>query len=63
MGKRLDGREYEELRWQTPETVAQFRFLEWTSNDHLRHASFLGLRNDKEARSIIKEQLSSDASG
>lgn len=41
--------------WLPPEAVAQFRFLEWTPNDHLRHASFVGLRDDKDPRAVIKE--------
>jgi ATP-dependent DNA ligase len=36
--------------------VAQIEFLEWTENDHLRHSKFVGLRDDKEARSVGKEQ-------
>jgi bifunctional non-homologous end joining protein LigD len=42
-----------------PELVAQIEFLEWTESDHLRHSNFGGLREDKDARTIvtiIKEQ-------
>jgi bifunctional non-homologous end joining protein LigD len=35
--------------------VAQIRFVEWTGDDHLRHAAFLGLRDDKRAREDRKE--------
>ena len=41
--------------WLRPEAVAQFRFLEWTPNDHLRHASFVALREDKDPRTVVKE--------
>ena len=41
--------------WLRPETVAQFRFLEWTPDDRLRHPSFVGMREDKEPRAVIKE--------
>ncbi len=41
--------------WLQPETVAQFRFLEWTPADHLRHVSFVGLREDKEPQEVVKE--------
>lgn len=41
--------------WLHPEVIAQFRFLEWTSNDHLRHASFVALREDKDPRAVFKE--------
>jgi len=41
--------------WIRPEAVAQIEFLEWTDGDHLRHAKFAGLREDKDARSVTKE--------
>ena len=41
--------------WLRPEAVAQFRFLEWTPSDHLRHASFVGIREDKAAQDVMKE--------
>lgn len=41
--------------WLRPDAVAQFRFLEWTPSDHLRHASFVALREDKDPRTVIKE--------
>ena len=42
--------------WVRPELVAQIDFLEWTDGDHLRHSKFVGLRNDKDARLVVKEQ-------
>jgi bifunctional non-homologous end joining protein LigD len=44
-----------EMRWLKPKLVAQIRFVEWTSDTHLRHAAFLGLRSDKTAREIRRE--------
>jgi len=41
--------------WLQPELVAQIDFLEWTDSDHLRHSKFVGLREDKDAREVIKE--------
>jgi len=35
--------------------VAQIEFREWTPDGHPRHASFSGIRTDKEARTIVKE--------
>ena len=29
--------------------------LEWTESDHLRHSKSAGLREDKNARSVVKE--------
>ncbi len=44
-----------ECVWLRPETVAQFTFLEWTPADHLRHVSFVAVRNDKEPYAVVKE--------
>ena len=41
--------------WLKPRLVAQIEFTEWTPDAHLRHASFIGLRDDKEAREIVRE--------
>jgi DNA ligase D-like protein (predicted ligase) len=43
--------------WVRPELVARIEFLEWTDSDHLRHAKFAGLREDKNPRSVIKEEV------
>ena len=45
----------EHVHWLTPRLVGQFRFTEWTEDNRLRHPSFLGLRNDKEAVEVRKE--------
>src|SRR5579863_20878 len=34
-------------RWLKPVLVAQFEFVEWTSDAHLRHSRFVALREDK----------------
>jgi bifunctional non-homologous end joining protein LigD len=44
-----------EMRWLEPRLVAQIRFVEWTTEGHLRHAGFLGLRRDKPARQVRRE--------
>lgn len=41
--------------WVRPEAVARIEYLEWTEGDHLRHAKFAGLREDKNARAVTKE--------
>ena len=48
--------------WLRPERVAQVEFLEWTSGDRLRHARFVGLREDKEPREVVKEHAGESAS-
>jgi len=45
----------EEMRWVKPKLVAQVRFVEWTNDGHLRHAAFLGLRNDKAPMDVHRE--------
>jgi len=41
--------------WVTPRLVAQVAFTEWTSDNRLRHPSFLGLREDKAPAEVVKE--------
>jgi bifunctional non-homologous end joining protein LigD len=45
-----------ECKWLTPELVGQFEFLEWTPDAHLRHARFLGLREDKNVREVGRDR-------
>jgi DNA ligase D-like protein (predicted ligase) len=42
--------------WVEPELVAQVGFTEWTRDGRLRHPRFLGLRDDKPARDVIRER-------
>jgi bifunctional non-homologous end joining protein LigD len=44
-----------DFQWARPELVAQIRFVEWTAEGRLRHAAFLGLRDDKTARDVRRE--------
>ncbi|WP_207384205.1 non-homologous end-joining DNA ligase [Legionella nagasakiensis] len=46
----------EGITWIKPELVAQVEFTEWTSNNKLRHPRFLGLRKDKDAKEVRKEE-------
>ncbi len=39
-----------------PELVAEIGFTEWTDAGRLRHPRFLGLRADKPARDVVREQ-------
>jgi bifunctional non-homologous end joining protein LigD len=44
-----------DIQWVTPKLVAQIGFSEWTSAGLLRHPRFLGLRDDKAAREVRRE--------
>jgi bifunctional non-homologous end joining protein LigD len=43
-------------RWVRPELVAQIAFGEWTRDGRLRHPRYLGLRDDKPAREVVRER-------
>ena len=38
------------------ELVAQIGFTEWTPDGHLRHSKFVGFREDKRAREVVRER-------
>ncbi len=44
--------------WVTPRLVAQVSFTEWTTDNRLRHPSFLGLREDKSVEEVVREKPS-----
>jgi len=54
-GEGVTAEEMKKLKWLKPKLVAQVRFAEWTSYGLLRHATFLGLREDKDARDVVRE--------
>jgi len=54
-GDELTAEKMKECVWLRPEAVAQIEFLEWTAGDRLRHSKFVGLREDKNARDVVKE--------
>ena len=45
----------ERQHFVTPELVAQVKFTEWTHDGYLRQPVYLGLRDDKAARDVIRE--------
>jgi bifunctional non-homologous end joining protein LigD len=42
--------------WLRPKLVGEVKFAEWTSESEMRHPVFLGLRIDKKAGDVIREQ-------
>jgi bifunctional non-homologous end joining protein LigD len=43
------------LRWVKPRVVAEVSFAEWTRDGSLRHAAFIGLRDDKAPKDVRRE--------
>jgi bifunctional non-homologous end joining protein LigD len=43
------------VRWVEPRLVVEVEHRGWSSDELLRHASFRGLREDKDAREIVRE--------
>src|SRR4051794_27863266 len=54
-GQGLTKAKMAECQWLKPVLVGQFEFLEWTGDDHLRHSKFVGLREDKNAKDVVRE--------
>jgi bifunctional non-homologous end joining protein LigD len=44
------------VHWVEPTLVAQVAFSEWTADGRLRHPRYEGLRDDKDPRSVVREQ-------
>jgi bifunctional non-homologous end joining protein LigD len=54
-GQGITAEDMKTLQWLHPRLVAQVSSTEWTSKGMLRHATFLGLREDKDAREVRRE--------
>jgi bifunctional non-homologous end joining protein LigD len=51
----LPAREWQSIRWVKPVLLCEVAFTEWTQDGRIRHPSFQGLREDKDAREVKKE--------
>jgi bifunctional non-homologous end joining protein LigD len=51
----LTAGEMKKCHWVEPKLVAQIRYTEWTRDNKLRHPVYLGLREDKAAREVVRE--------
>ena len=49
--------------WVKPSLVAEVRFTEWTNDGALRHPAFVGLREDKPSRDVVREQHDDTVAG
>jgi bifunctional non-homologous end joining protein LigD len=47
--------------WVRPKLVGEVKFTEWTSKGKMRHPVFLGLRTDKKATDVVKEEPKPEA--
>ena len=54
-GVPLTAEKMKECRWVKPQLVAQIAFVEWTDAGHLRHCTFVGMRDDKDPRKVVRE--------
>jgi bifunctional non-homologous end joining protein LigD len=45
----------EPAHWTSPRVVVEVKFNEWTSDGKLRHPSFVGVRDDKDPKSVVRE--------
>ncbi len=50
------GAEGRRAHWVKPDLVCEVSFTEWTRDGTLRHPSFQGLREDKRARDVVREE-------
>jgi bifunctional non-homologous end joining protein LigD len=50
------GFEAKGVHWVKPQLVAEISFTEWTQDGTLRHPSFQGLREDKNAAEVVRER-------
>ncbi len=53
--RRLNAAERRNVVWAKPVLVAEVEYRGWTHEGVLRHASFQGLREDKEAKTVVRE--------
>jgi bifunctional non-homologous end joining protein LigD len=54
-GESLTAEKMEQCRWVTPKLVCQVAFVEWTDAGHLRHCTFVTMRDDKKAAEVVRE--------
>jgi ATP-dependent DNA ligase len=48
---------------QTEAGPAQIAFVEWTDAGHLKHCTFIGMRNERDARKAARSSESSEQDG
>jgi len=54
--KSVGGGEWRAVHWVKPELLCEVAFTEWTDDGRIRHPSFQGLREDKDASDVKQEK-------
>jgi ATP-dependent DNA ligase len=54
-GDSLTAEKMKECYWVTPKLVCQVAFVEWTDAGHLRHCTFVAMRDDKNPAEVVRE--------
>jgi bifunctional non-homologous end joining protein LigD len=60
-GEGLTAEDMSKCRWLEPRLVAAIEFSEWTPANHLRHAKFIALRDDKDAKEVVRKAPADEA--
>ena len=50
-----------DIHWVRPELVAEVQFASWSGAGRVRHAVYLGLREDKAATEVVREPADPEA--
>jgi bifunctional non-homologous end joining protein LigD len=58
---RWSQREVDSIRWVKPTLVAEVSFGNWTPEGQIRHATFVGLRDDKAPQDVTREAAATPA--
>jgi len=54
-GDSLTAEKMEQCCWVKPKLVCQIAFVEWTDAGHLRHCTFIAMRDDKKPAEVVRE--------
>jgi bifunctional non-homologous end joining protein LigD len=54
-GESLTAEKMDQCHWVKPKLVCQVAFVEWTDAGHLRHCTFVAMRDDKKLAEVVRE--------